>query len=222
MAVAGRADVSVSESVEFRIETGVVSPGTLLVPLASVIFTTCPVCLIVLVVTESMLVDAVLAEVVLMVPGLGKFVEINVVWLRACVAVVAEWGVVSCVVLVVVGGNRDWVVETGVSVAVVIEKVVYVELRVPVVVLPVERLFVIEGVVTGTVSLVLVALVPIGERVVVIRTVVPVLVSVIVVGKGVVVIGKAVLVLALVVFVEKGVVLSVIGCLEVTSVAFVG
>lgn len=144
------------------------------------------------VVTGSMLVDAVLAKVVLMVPGLGELVAINVVWLRACVAVVAEWVVVSCVVSVVVGGNdiRPWVVETGVPVPLVTANVVYVELKVPIVVLPVVRLFVREGVVPGTVLLVLVVSPSAGKRVVVIRTAVSVLVSVTVVGTREVVRGR--------------------------------
>lgn len=136
--------------VAFVVIVTVVMPGVVFMFSAAVLFK-------IRVVTESMSVDAVLTVVVLMVPGPStKCVDVTVVWLMACAAVVAEWSVVSCVMSVVTGEKetRSRGVETRVSVSVAVAPADAgsVALSVPAVVPSVIRLFT-EMVIMGEVPL---------------------------------------------------------------------
>lgn len=135
--------------VAFVVVVTVVMPGVVFASSGVVLFK-------MLVVAESMPVDAVLAVVVLTGPGLRTCVDVRVVWLTARAAVVAERRVVSCVMSVVPAGKETRLrgLETGVSVSVAVATADAgsVVLSVPAVVPSVIRLFT-ELVVTGEVPL---------------------------------------------------------------------
>lgn len=75
--------------VAFVVIVTVVTPGVVFVFSAAVLFK-------IPVVTEPVPTEAVLAVVVLTAPGLKTCVDVEVVWLTACAAVVAEWRAASC------------------------------------------------------------------------------------------------------------------------------
>lgn len=75
--------------VAFVVIVTVVTPGVVFVFSAAVLFK-------IPVVTEPVPTEAVLAVVVLTAPRLKTCVDVKVVWLTACAAVVAEWRAASC------------------------------------------------------------------------------------------------------------------------------
>lgn len=97
--------------VAFVVIVTVVTPGVVFVFSAAVLFK-------IPVVTEPVPTEAVLAVVVLTAPGLKTCVEVKVVWLTACVAVVAERRAASCARSAATAGKeaRSRGAGTGVSV----------------------------------------------------------------------------------------------------------
>lgn len=97
--------------VAFVVIVTVVTPGVVFVFSAAVLFK-------IPVVTEPVPTEAVLAVIVLTAPGLKTCVDVEVVWLTACAAVVAEWRAASCARSAATAGKEARSQGAGTSVSV--------------------------------------------------------------------------------------------------------